>query len=64
MKSPARCSFTYEVSWMDGLFGLVIISSRLLITGWNCGCLFGFFIGRLLAWLTGGLGWPIDYLNI
>jgi hypothetical protein len=41
MKSPARYSFTDEVSWIGGLFGLVIISSRLLITGWNCGCLVG-----------------------
>jgi hypothetical protein len=50
---------------MDGWFvGLVIISSRLLITGWNCGCLVVLFIRRLLIWLTGGFGWLIDYLNI
>jgi hypothetical protein len=41
MEWPAGSSFAYEVSWMDGFFGLVIISNRLQIAGWNCGCFVG-----------------------
>jgi hypothetical protein len=45
----------YEVSWLDGLVGVEIRSVRLLITGWNLGCLVGFFIGGFFVCLTGWL---------
>lgn len=65
MKSPASCSFTYEAAWMDGLFDLVIRSVRLLITGWNLVCLFGWFVHwKVVCLVDGWVGWLIDYLNI
>ena len=57
IKSPSRWSLTYEDLWMGGLGGLVIVFIRLLITGWNLGCLVGLFVGRFFVWL---MGWLAD----